>query len=161
MSNPWTSTDRYFSRDHVLDPVQVAVGVLSACVCICCGVVAFVKGRHVQSYNATIAWLRGFSFFGACFVLAWATGVMDAVFFHPTVPSEKDGYIPFTIACFVVVLTGYWGIWPQGTVQYGRRRHLPCCVLFGLIDGMAESQVFLVIWAVFEMIPNIPRWGTA
>ena len=46
----------------------------------------------------------------------------------------------------------------KGTVSYGRKWGWHC-VLFGIFDGLAESQLFLCIWSAVELI-GLPRYGT-
>lgn len=112
-------------------------------------------------YRASTAWLKGFAFFGVCFMISWSTGVLSATFFTPLTTSGMDWrFNSFTAACFVVVLVGYWGVWPRGTVTYGRTCTIPWCVLFGVVDGLAEAQLFLSFWAVVEL-GGLPRWATA
>ncbi|GMH65746.1 hypothetical protein TrRE_jg8856 [Triparma retinervis] len=109
-------------------------------------------------YDAHKAWVSAGAFFSVCFVISWATGVLDATFFHPTWPNSVDNsFIVFTAASFATVVIGYWIIWPIGTVGYGRRWGWHC-VLFGLVDGLAESMLFLCIWSVVELLA-LPRWG--
>ena len=118
-------------------------------------------------YLASAAWLQAFTFFSLCILLSWQTGVLSATFFH-TVPRPTDTLAAkmFGAATFVVVLTGYWVIWPAGTVSYGRSRESSYTfnavknTLVGLIDGACEAQLFLVFWAVIETF-GWPRWGTA
>ena len=115
-------------------------------------------------YDAYTAWLRGGGFFSVCFVSSWITGVLDATFFHPAWPLPMlDNialvlFILFTVTSFVTVLIGYWIIWPTGTVSYGRKWSW-YCVLFGVVDGLSESQLFLCIWSAVELI-GLPRYGT-
>lgn len=109
-------------------------------------------------YNAYTAWLSAVAFFSVCFTLSWATGVLDATFFHPTWPALSNSFIVFTAASFITVVVGYWVIWPIGTVSYGRKWGGQC-VLFGVVDGLAESQLFLCIWSVVELL-GLPRYCT-
>ena len=110
-------------------------------------------------YDAYDAWLGAGTFMSVCFVISWAAGVLEATFFHPTWPSLANVYfIAFTAASFAIVIIGYWIIWPKGTVSYGRKWGWHC-VLFGIFDGLAESQLFLCIWSAVELI-GLPRYGT-
>ena len=117
-------------------------------------------GDEEYCYDAYDAWLRAGVFVSACFVLSWGSGVLDATFFHLTSPllEESPYFITFTASSFATVLIGYWIIWPLGTVSYGRDWGWHC-VLFGVVDGLAESQLFLCIWSVVELI-GMPRYGT-
>ena len=111
-------------------------------------------------YDAYTAWLRAGIFISICFVISWGMGVLDATFFHPTLPQMDNNmyFIIFTAASFIIVLVGYWIIWPMGTVTYGRAWGWHC-VLFGIVDGLAESQLFLCIWSAVELF-GLPRYGT-
>ena len=110
-------------------------------------------------YDACAAWLAAGAFVSVCFIISWGAGVLDATFFHPNVrPLEDAPFTVFTAASFAVVLVGYWWIWPMGTVSYGRAWGWHC-VLFGVVDGLAESQLFLCIWSAVELI-GLPRYGT-
>eukprot|EP00520_Triparma_pacifica_P007946 CAMPEP_0118652902 /NCGR_PEP_ID=MMETSP0785-20121206/11559_1 /TAXON_ID=91992 /ORGANISM="Bolidomonas pacifica, Strain CCMP 1866" /LENGTH=249 /DNA_ID=CAMNT_0006545437 /DNA_START=245 /DNA_END=991 /DNA_ORIENTATION=- len=112
-------------------------------------------------YSAYSAWLSAVVFFSVCFIISWGTGVADAVFFHPTTTSfssSDTSFFVFTAASFATVILGYWIIWPIGTVTYNRQWGWHC-VIFGVLDGLAESQLFLCIWSLVEML-SLPRWCT-
>jgi len=111
-------------------------------------------------YDAYAAWLQAGIFISMCHVISWGMGVLDATFFHPTLPQMDNNthFIIFTTASFIIVLVGYWIIWPMGTVTYGRAWGWHC-VFFGIVDGLAEAQLFLCIWSAVELI-GLPRYGT-
>ena len=178
----WAGTTKSFSRDHIWEPAQLAVAGVAAAVCLTCVVAAArrsragasrrqVEGRLVPPvtdedkhedeyhYDAFAAWLGAGAFVSACFVVSWGAGVLDATFFHPARPAFDDAYfVVFTAASFAIVLVGYWFVWPIGTVAYGREWGWHC-ILFGIVDGLAESQLFLCIWSAAELI-GLPRYGT-
>lgn len=182
MSMDWGGTSRSFSRVHIWDPAQLVVCGVAVAVCLACVVARawrtrggkLLEGKQhlVDSisgpaavdeleyhYDAYDAWLGAGTFMSVCFVISWAAGVLDATFFHPTWPSLANVYfIAFTAASFAIVIIGYWIIWPKGTVSYGRKWGWHC-VLFGIFDGLAESQLFLCIWSAVELI-GLPRYGT-
>lgn len=108
-------------------------------------------------YDAYKAWILAGAFFSVCFVVSWATGVLDATFFHPIWPVVDDSFIIFTSASFVTVVVGYWIIWPIGTVSYGRTWGWHC-ILFGTVDGLAESMLFLCIWSAVELLGLARYW---
>ena len=117
------------------------------------------SGDDEYHYDARTAWLSAGVFVSACFIISWGSGVLDATFFHPLWPPLDDVYfIVFTAASFAIVLVGYWIVWPIGTVSYGRVWGWHC-VFFGIVDGLAESQLFLCIWSAVEVI-GMPRYGT-
>lgn len=117
-----------------------------------------VDSQKKATYDAYTAWLEGGIFIATCFVISWATGVLDATFFNPTWPCIDSVFIVFTSASFGIVVVGYWIIWPIGTVTYGRSWGWHC-ILFGGFDGLAESQLFLCIWSIVELF-GLPRFGT-
>lgn len=179
-STSWSSKHRSFSRQHIFDSVQVVVFGL-AVLCVLCCLVWLVRdyfSRKPRSaeyvlttsdtsnqprqapYRPSAAWATAFCFFGVCFSISWGTGVLSATFFTPLAPVDGWEFYVFTSACFAVVVVGYWVVWPLGTVTYGRKRAIAWCLVFGVVDGLAESQLFLSFWAVVELI-NLPRWGTA
>jgi hypothetical protein len=180
----WSDTTKSFTRDNIWDPAQLTVCGIAVVVGLACAITRWItrardhntsappstQQLHPVSipftdkeyrYDAYTAWLRGGIFFSVCFVISWITGVLDATFFHPIWPLQMDNislFILFTLTSFVTVLIGYWIIWPIGTVSYGRKWSW-YCVLFGIVDGLSESQLFLCIWSAVEHI-GLPRYGT-
>jgi len=179
----WSNNTKSFNRDHIFDTGQLVVLGISIVLFIVCLVVRRNRlldlprvpeeqklvskssskrdktSPEEYRYNAYIAWLEGCAFISICFVISWATGVLDAAFFHPTWPPKADlAFYIFTGASFAIVVIGYWIIWPIGTVSYGRKWGWHC-VLFGVLDGFAESQLFLCIWALVELL-SLPRYAT-
>lgn len=185
----WAGTARSFSRTHIWDPEQLAVCGVAVAVGIACviararrprgGALWVPEGQQYlvpasasgngndnnagcdddTPYSSEDAWLAAGIFVSACFVLSWAAGVLDATFFYPTrLPLDSTYFIVFTAASFATVLIGYWIVWPIGTVSYGREWGWHC-VVFGLFDGLAESQLFLCIWSAVELI-GLPRYAT-
>ena len=188
----WTGRARSFSRDHIFDPVQLAVVTAAGAVLLLClllrvrtvrrgspssrgGALAGLLASRSQPaentaesgaencdqeyrYDARVAWIEAGIFIAVCFISSWAAGVLDATFFSPTWPTADAAFLAFTSASFAVVVVGYWLIWPVGTVAYGR-----CwswyCLFFGVLDGLAESQLFLCIWSAVELF-GLPRYGT-
>mmetsp|Transcript_17320 Transcript_17320/g.34760 ORF Transcript_17320/g.34760 Transcript_17320/m.34760 type:complete len:299 (-) Transcript_17320:62-958(-) len=178
----WASDDKSFTRDRIFDPIQLSIlgsAVFFFLLCLVLQAQArrtrasalsggpsqpmvnhteagYDKGEHI--YDAYTAWLSAGTFFSVCFAFSWATGVLDATFFAHNWPTSDASFIAFTVASFITVVVGYWVIWPIGTVSYGRAWGWHC-VLFGLIDGLAESQLFLCIWSVVELL-GFPRYCT-
>jgi hypothetical protein len=56
-----------------------------------------------------------------------------------------------------VEYVGYFIIWRKGTFTHGRELHLPSVLLFGLLWGLSEAQVFLSFWAILENFLSA-RW---
>ncbi len=64
----------------------------------------------------------------------------------------------WTFAALVVVVVGYWVIWPRGTLTHGRPLNLPAVMVFGVAWGVSEGLLFLSVWAVADRwLP----WGWA
>ena len=63
-----------------------------------------------------------------------------------TVPAWLAG----AFICLVVVLIGYLLVWPKGTLAHGRTLHLPAALIFGIVWGLSEGQLFLSFWAIPE-----------
>eukprot|EP00928_Gymnodinium_smaydae_P031114 TRINITY_DN2294_c0_g1_i2.p1 TRINITY_DN2294_c0_g1~~TRINITY_DN2294_c0_g1_i2.p1 ORF type:complete len:317 (+),score=39.70 TRINITY_DN2294_c0_g1_i2:80-1030(+) len=179
----WNGHVTSFSRRHIFERGQLAVLAVSVATFLMClsltlwriqrrrkarfpsGITPLAARESTATehqYDPKGAWLEGGAFISLCFMLSWAAGVLDATFFHPCVvvqaQSDSAAFFVFTAAAFVVVIVGYWLIWPVGTVAYGRKWGWHC-VLFGVLDGLAEAQLFLCIWALIELA-GLPRYGT-
>lgn len=173
----WGDRTPSFSREHIFEPAQLCVLVVAIIMLVVCGSACVFQCherlrrlRHALDYRTTqdtslaysaeAAWLQATTFFSLCIIASWSAGVLDAVVFHPTLPLASTAFYVFTAACFLVVILGYWLLWPMGTVTYGRRRARTAAVVFGLLDGFCESQLFMCIWALVELTAW-PRWGVA
>lgn len=109
-------------------------------------------------YHAELAWLRAGLYFGACWLVSWAAGVLPALLDNPLAFPDQladPGWLAFTALCIAVEIVGYYVIWPRGTLTHGRAVHWPSVMAFGLLWGVSEGQLFLSVWAVAErFIPS-------
>lgn len=115
-----------------------------------------------RAYNPRAAWLQAGLYFGACFALSWATGVLPAVLSQPlaTPANLQDPiWLAFTALCIAVEYIAYVLIWPRGTLTHGRKLHWPALLTFGLLWGLSEGQLFLVIWTVAHHWLASPLWA--
>ena len=159
------STKPLFSRQYILTG-GVSDYIASGSLFLFFVFLILYKKSNFQdsAYNPKRAWLLANLFFTTCLIISWATGVIDAVLVHPSVyvaPGfDHQLWLGLTCACFGVILVGYWGIWPIGTVTYGRPLVFHTCVLFGLVNGLCETSLYLSMWAGIE-VTGWPRWATA
>lgn len=119
---------------------------------------ARARGRAPHLYSAELAWLRAGLYFGMCWLLSAATGVLPTLLARPVATAAQlaaPAWWAFTGLCLAVVGVAYGVVWPRGTLTHGRALHLPSVLVFGLAWGVSEGQLFLVFWALVE------RWAPA
>ncbi len=102
------------------------------------------------------AWRRALIYFAVCWLVAWASGALAAL---PGAVLPGDvGWLRWTLLGLVVVIVGYWVIWPKGTLTHGRPLRVWAVLAFGLAWGISEGLLFVSVWTVAERwLP----WGWA
>jgi hypothetical protein len=130
------------------------LALIALALSIMLGVRLWGRSRALPSgYNAELAWLRAGLYFCACFLISRATGVLPALLGNPLATAEQladPNWLAFTALCFAVVFTGYYMVWPRGTLTHDRVLHWPAVISFGLLWGVSEGQLFLSVWAIAE-----------
>lgn len=114
------------------------------------------------TYNPRIAWAQAGLYFVACFALSWATGVLPTLLSQPLATAaqmQSPAWLAFTALCFAVEYIAYVLIWPRGTLTHGRKLYWPAVLIFGLLWGVSEGQLFLVIWTVARRWLASPMWA--
>ena len=53
-----------------------------------------------------------------------------------------------TALCVIVVIVGYWIVWPLGTQAHGRTRVFPDTYIFGVLWGVSEGMIFASVWTL-------------
>lgn len=114
--------------------------------------------RSISGYHPRLAWIRGGIYFTSAFILSILTGVLPALISKPIATTEQLSNLYwwlFTLLCFGVIYFAYFYLWPRGALTYGRSLHLPSVLIFGLLWGLSEGQIFLSVWSVAEkFIPS-------
>lgn len=127
----------------------LAAGFGAAAILAALGLRARTRGRDVWRYDTGAAWLRAAVYFAGAWALAAATGTVATIRANPIVfPGQTASvwWVVATVVCLVVVVVGYWVIWPRGTEAHGRRVVLPDTLVFGLAWGVSEGLLFASIW---------------
>ncbi len=122
----------------------------------------YLRGREAWRYDPRAAWLRGLTYFAACWAIACATGALPTILSNPVVfpgQSSDRGWWAFTIVVVVIIFVGYWILWPLGTLAHGRRVTTDT-VVFGVLWGASEGLLFASVWAFFErLLRDLPLGG--
>jgi hypothetical protein len=111
--------------------------------------------RSTGRYRPDRAWLLAFSYFAVCWTAAWVTGALGRLA-APT--PEGIGWWAWFVVSVVVVVVGYWVVWPMGTEARGRPR-TPMSWVFGLVWGVSEGLLFLAVQTVVVGWA-LPVWAT-
>lgn len=115
--------------------------------------------RSIAGYHPRLAWIRGGIYFASAFILSILTGVLPTLINKPVATPENltnPFWWLFTLLCAGVIYWAYFILWPKGTLTHGRSLHLPSVLMFGLLWGLSEGQIFLTVWSVAEkFIPNV------
>jgi hypothetical protein len=115
--------------------------------------------NKTTGYSPRLAWIRGGIYFTSAFILSILTGVFSTLISKP-IASQENLSNPiwwlFTLICTGVIYFAYFYLWPQGTLTHGRELHLSSVLIFGLLWGLSEGQIFLSVWSVTEkFIDNV------
>lgn len=111
--------------------------------------------REVWRYDVTAAWLRGTAYLTTSLTIAAATGTLGTVRASALVlagQSSSTGWIVATTVVTMVVVVGYWVLWPLGTDTHGRSFVFPDTIVFGLIWGLAQGLVYASVWLTFRRV---------
>ena len=98
------------------------------------------------------AWFIAFGYFVVCWLIAWATGALSRVLDEPLVgegQTSESGWLFWGAASLIVVIVGYWYVWPMGTFTNGR----PLTVwtwVFGLLWGVSEGLLLLSVQTLID-----------
>ncbi len=83
--------------------------------------------RSSIEYYGNLAAIRAFIFFSWCLLISYPTGVFDGVFVtgwdHLSSYNSDTLWVTLTVVLFIIIILGYWIIWPIGTVTYGRKKY--------------------------------------
>lgn len=111
------------------------------------------RGRDPATYYADLAWLRGGIYFSLCVLISMVSGVWQTLMQRPwgAVEGAAGGLWLASIGGLVLfAYVAYWRVWAAGTTALDRTRYAGSAVLFGLLWGLAEGQLFLAFWAFAE-----------
>ncbi|MGI9330495.1 MAG: hypothetical protein ACR2QB_07225, partial [Gammaproteobacteria bacterium] len=111
------------------------------------------RNKDLTRYDNRLAWLRACIYFLAGISLAAATGVTEKLVVDPWGSSDASSlvWLALTVLYVAIIVYGYWIYWPRGTYTQGRRVYWTF-VPFALAWGFCEAQLWLVFWALFEML---------
>ena len=120
------------------------------------------RNRDLTLYDNHLAWLRACIYFLVCISLSAAFGVTERLLADPWGSSDPSSivWLASTAVYLAIIVYGYWIYWPRGTYTQGRQVYwtfLP----FALTWGFCEAQLWLVFWALFEMVGLSTIWVAA
>jgi len=113
------------------------------------GLKTYLRGKLVWRYDTKAAWLRAFAAFSFAWALAMASGTFPTIAKNPWIfPGQTSDiyWVVLSIVLTIVVLIGYWIIWPIGTLPHGRKIVFPDTLLFGIFWGVSEGLFFGSVW---------------
>lgn len=117
--------------------------------------------RGDNFYQPRLAWLRALAFFAICLVAAWFAGVTPFLLREPLADTKQTGDALWWLATLSVtayVLFAYLYFWPKGTTHQGRALHVPVVLVFGLLWGLAQGQLALVVFGWIEQLGLGRAW---
>jgi hypothetical protein len=124
--------------------------------------VYLLRHRHhpPDRYAPAASWLRAGIYFCACYLLAIATGVFDALLSEPVATPEQiadAGWWAWVGGLGLLVTVAYWGIWARYTLRFDRRLDVVPQVAFGLLWGVAAGVLFLSFYHLAQAVGS--RWA--
>ena len=126
------------------EPIQIIVIIVAVLLIA----VYLVRYRHhpPDIFVPIAAWLRACIYFSACYLVAIATGVFDALLSNPIATSEQIADLAWwiwVVGLALLVTVAYWGIWARYTLRFDRRLDVIPQTIFGLLWGAASGLLFL------------------
>jgi hypothetical protein len=111
------------------------------------------RGRNPKTYSVELAWLRAGIYFASCWLVSWSVGALQHITSQPLATAtqlQDGGWWALAALCLLIELVGYYFIWPRGTLTHGRALHWPTVIIFGLLWGLSEGQLFVSVWALAQ-----------
>jgi hypothetical protein len=113
--------------------------------------------RHHSSdlFVPKASWLRAGIYFGACYLVAIATGVFDALLSNPIATSKQIAnatWWSWIAGLTLLVTVAYWGIWARYTLRFDRRLDVIPQIAFGLLWGAASGLLFLSFYHMAQAV---------
>jgi hypothetical protein len=134
-----------------------SIGVVVAVLTVI--LVAVYLARHrshpPDMYVPPAAWLLACIYFGACYLAAIATGVLNALLSNPIATPEQiadSAWWSWLAGLTVLVTVAYWGIWARYTLRFDRRLDLIPQIAFGLLWGAASGTLFPSLYHVAQAV---------
>lgn len=117
----------------------------------------FGRYRHHSPavFSPKAAWLRAGIYFCACYLIAIATGVFEALITNPVVSAEQSAQTTWqvwVIGLVVLITVAYWGIWARYTLRFERHVDVIPQVVFGLLWGLASGLLFLSFYRMAQTV---------
>jgi hypothetical protein len=138
---------------HASTVGTVVIAVLAAIL------VAVYLARHRQHppdvYVPSASWLRAGIYFSACYLVAMATGVFDALVSNPIVTPTQvadPAWWSWIVGLTLLVTVAYWGIWARYTLRFDRRLDLIPQIVFGTLWGAASGSLFLSFYRLAQAV---------
>lgn len=148
----------------MVEPGAPAWGVTSLLIVVLLGLAVALRrrtsNREIWRYDVQAAWLRALVYAAACGAIAAATGTLATLRSLPLVlPGQTSdvAWIVATVIVALVVIVGYWVVWPIGTEHHGRLLVLPDTVVFGLVWGGAQGLLYASVWVTsVRLLGDLP-----
>lgn len=91
------------------------------------------------------SWVLGFVYFAACWIVAVLSGAVRFVGDGPWIDAD-GGFVLVGLGAIGAAIVGYWAVWPRGTETHGRPLRPVAATVFGIVHGVSEGLLYLVIW---------------
>jgi hypothetical protein len=119
--------------------------------------VYLIRHRHhpPDVYVPEAAWLRAGIYFGACCLVAAATGVVDVLLSDPITTLDQvadPAWWSWIVGLTLLVTVAYWGIWARYTLRFDRRLDVIPQIVFGVSWGAASGLLFLSFYHVAQAV---------
>lgn len=95
-------------------------------------------------------------------------GLLDAIFQEQDIrvfgvsDSQKTvaGWVAMTVMCCVAEVVLYWVLWPCWTLVFDRELYVFWCVVFAVVDGVANGLIMEIVWFLLQVRCKLPGWAS-
>ncbi|MEH6568264.1 MAG: hypothetical protein V7709_04255 [Halioglobus sp.] len=120
------------------------------------------RDHSVRVWSAPAAWLRAGIYFLFCFLVAVASGALDAALASPLIyPGQWNDPLWWmaTVVVTLFIFVAYWGYWYRNTLRFGRKLDVLPQGVFGLCWGLTTGLYFLSFWHLALLLgEGWPTW---
>lgn len=118
-----------------------------------------MTSNQKNRYRPRRSWSFAIGYSATCWLVAALAGTLQLLGDQPLGPGDEASTVSFwaaTGAVAILILIGYWVIWPIGTTTQSRKPHRVSSAIFGVIYGTSEGVLYVTAWHL-----TVSAWGSS